>query len=129
MKRTEQGIEYQWVINKDYTAFWQQYKYLVARFYDHYCHLLNKYNLRNDFADLNDFYCASWLIVKKAIDALKPEKIPDKDKWWGYIQISFYLRNWVNRDLIIRRLKNRTIVNVLKKEYTLNENFETEITE
>lgn len=122
-KRTEPGVEYQWATDKNYTAFWNQYKFLVVNYWSYYHHLLNKYNLDSDFADLNDFYCASWLIIKKAVDAIKPKNIPDKDKWWGYMQISFYLRNWVNRDLIIKRLKEKAVifkeakqVNVLRKE-------------
>lgn len=116
LKRTEPGIEYQWLLQKNYTAFWEQYKYLIARFYSYYCCLLNKYGLSSEFLGFEDFYCSSWLVVKKAVDALKIEKIRDKDRWWAYIQISFYLRNYVNRQLINKRIKERSKMNAIIRD-------------
>ena len=113
LKRTEQGVEYQWLLEKNYTAFWEQYKYLIARFYSYYCYLLNKYELNSEFDGFDDFYCSSWLIIKRAVDALKTEKIRDKNNWWAYVQISFYLRNYVNRQLINKRIKERSQTNNL----------------
>lgn len=114
-KRTEKGEEFNWAINKEYTLFWKQYKFMVANYYSYYCRLLDKYGLESEFAGFDDFYCSSWLIIKKAIDAVKPENIPDQNKWFAYMQIGFYLRNWVNRQLIIKRIKERAEVNVLKR--------------
>lgn len=129
MKRTEPGVEYQWAIYKNYTSFWKQYRFLIANYWKYYCKLLEKYNLGNEYCDFNDFYYDSWLVIKNAVDAVKPENIPDKNKWWGYMQLSFYLRNWVNRDLIIKRLQEQSIVNVLTERNILNEDTETDIPE
>lgn len=118
-KRTEKGVEFQWAINKEYTLFWQQYKFLVANYWSYYVKLLDKYGLSNEYNDFNDFYMDSWLIIKKAIDAVKQGNIPDQNRWFGYMQIGFYLRNWVNRQLINKRIKERHGVNVLKRK--LNE--------
>lgn len=125
MKRTEPGVEYQWAIDKDYNAFWKQYKFLVANYWKYYCRLLDKYGLGSEYFDFTDFYYDSWLIIKNAVDAFKKENIPDKNKWFGYCLIGFYLRNWVNRELILKRLRE---VNVFMRK-ALNENIETYITE
>lgn len=126
-KQTEKGVEYNWAINKEYTLFWKQYKFMVANYWSYYVKLLSKYDLGNEYSDFDDFYYDSWIIIKNAIDSVKPENIPDKDKWFGYLQISFYLRNWVNRRLIIKRLRERSVVNVLKRK--LYENAQTEYPE
>lgn len=126
-KQTEKGVEYNWAINKEYTLFWKQYKFMVANYWSYYVKLLSKYDLGNEYSDFDDFYYDSWIIIKNAIDSVKPENIPDKDKWFGYLQISFYLRNWVNRRLIIKRLRERSAVNVLKRK--LYENTQTEYPE
>lgn len=126
-KQTEKGVEYNWAINKEYTLFWKQYKFMVANYWSYYVKLLSKYDLGNEYSDFDDFYYDSWIIIKNAIDSVKPENIPDKDKWFGYLQISFYLRNWVNRRLIIKRLRERSAVNVLKRK--LYEDTQTEYPE
>ena len=127
-KRTKPGVEYDWAINKEYTLFWQQYKFLVANYWSYYCKLLNKYDLGNEYCDFDDFYYDSWIIIKNSIDSVKPKNILDKDKWFGYMQISFYLRNWINRQLIIKRLRERSAVNVLERNI-LDEDAQTESTE
>lgn len=127
-KRTEKGVEYDWAVQKNYTAFWKQYKFMVANYWSYYVKLLSKYDLGNEYCDFDDFYYDSWIIIKNAIDSVNPEKIPDKDKWFAYTQIGFYLRNWVNRRLIIKRLRERSAVNVLKRNI-LDENAQTKYPE
>ena len=90
---------------------------------------MEKYSLGNEYCDFNDFYYDSWLVIKNAVDAFKQENVKDPNKWWGYMQVSFYLRNWVNRDLIIKRLREKSVVNVLLERNILNEDTETDIPE
>lgn len=96
--------DYELIEKKDYLALWEKYTPLIRKFYNKAHNSTYYYLFPNSF---EDFKFDMYEVVVKAAEAIKLNKIKDKNKWCFYAQLYHYLQNATDRDTISKYMRHR----------------------
>lgn len=95
--------DYELIEKKDYLALWEKYIPLIMKFYNKAHNSTYYYLFPSSF---EDFKFDMYEVVVKAAEAIKLNKIKDKNKWCFYAQLYHYLQNATGRDIINKFMRS-----------------------
>lgn len=91
----EYSEDFKLLLKKDYFGLWKKYQRLIGSFYRKFV-----LNFSYEYERFEDFSYDMYEIVVNAANALDIKKIKNPETWYFYIQLYFYLNNFINRDFL-----------------------------
>lgn len=100
------SIDLQDIIDKNFLNLWNRYKPLQMAYYKKI-----PMNIRHELYEdgFNEFRDDCYIILVKAANGVKVEKIKNPETYSFYIQYSQWLQNFSTRDIVRKYIRNYTV--------------------
>lgn len=100
------SIDLQDIIDKNFLNLWKRYKPLQMKYFKKI-----PANIRHELYEdgFNEFSQDCYIVLVKAADGVKIEKIKNPESYSFYIQFSQWLQNFTTRDIVRDYIHNYTV--------------------